>query len=151
MLLIRRANLADIPYLLPLVEHFAQQDILLPKTRLQMEQEIEAFMVCELSGSLVGCGALKKGWGPLAEIRTLAVDDQYQGLGAGQELVKALLDYARKCDVSDVFVLTYKKEFFEKFGFSTIDKAQLPEKVWSDCVHCIHYEDCHEIAMLLAL
>lgn len=151
MALLRQALLDDIPSLLVLIDRFSGQDLLLPKTDTQMRKEINDFWIYEFSGQVVACGALKVGWGPLAEIRTLAVHPQHQGLGYGKGLVLQLIEVARQRLVRDVFVLTYEKPFFEQFGFSQIDKEELPEKVWSDCIHCNQYEHCNEIAMILPL
>jgi len=39
-------------------------------------------------------------------------------------------------DIHALFTLTYRPTFFEQFGFTVIDKKDLPIKVWSDCIGC---------------
>jgi amino-acid N-acetyltransferase len=36
-------------------------------------------------------------------------------------------------------------------GFKRIERADLPLKIWSDCVHCVKFPDCDEIAMMREL
>lgn len=50
-----------------------------------------------------------------------------------------------------VFCLTYKPDFFGKFGMRIVDKSELPHKVWTDCIKCVKFPDCDEIAMILDL
>ena len=44
-----------------------------------------------------------------------------------------------------------KGGFFGRFGFKVVDKSQLPHKVWGDCMKCVKFPDCDEIAMILDL
>ena len=53
--------------------------------------------------------------------------------------------------VKRVFALTYEPEFFEKLGFERVDKAVLPHKIWTDCVKCVKFPDCDEIALVKEL
>jgi amino-acid N-acetyltransferase len=32
-----------------------------------------------------------------------------------------------------------------------VDKSELPQKVWSDCIKCAKFPDCDEVAMSLTL
>jgi len=50
-----------------------------------------------------------------------------------------------------VFALTYRVAFFERMGFHPVDKRTLPQKIWSDCVHCAKFTDCDETAVILDL
>jgi amino-acid N-acetyltransferase len=40
---------------------------------------------------------------------------------------------------------------FTRLGFAEVDKQRLPQKIWADCVKCVKFPDCDEIAMLLEL
>ena len=66
---------------------------------------------------LAGCGALHVMWEDLAEIRTVAVREDCQGLGIGHGIVDALLQRARAVGVDRVFVLTFAVDFFGRHGF----------------------------------
>jgi amino-acid N-acetyltransferase len=90
-------------------------------------------------------------WEDLAEIRSLAVSEQYQGEGIGSELVTAALAEAQDLEIRRIFTLTYRPDFFNKYGFEIVDKATLPQKVWTECIKCVKFPDCDEIAMLKLL
>jgi amino-acid N-acetyltransferase len=87
-------------------------------------------------------------WEDLAEIRSLAVEDRFAKRGIGRKLVESCIAEARELGIHRVFVLTYKKEFFEKLGFHLVDKASLPHKIWADCLKCVKFPDCDETAMM---
>ena len=57
--------------------------------------------------------------------------------------------YAATLGLNRIFVLTYKVGFFEKLGFRQVDKATLPHKIWADCIKCIKFPECDEVAMIL--
>ena len=71
-----------------------------------------------------------------------------RGMKIGSELTRTVLDEAKTFNIKKVFALTYKPAFFEKFGFTRIDRGELPLKIWSDCVICVKFPDCDEIAMM---
>jgi amino-acid N-acetyltransferase len=96
----------------------------------------------------VGTCAIHVSWENLAEIRSLAVEAGFTKKGVGRALVENCLAEAKELGISRVFVLTYKKDFFEKRGFGVIDKADLPHKIWSDCLKCVEFPNCDEIAMI---
>jgi amino-acid N-acetyltransferase len=85
--------------------------------------------------------------GGIAEIRSLCVDETFRNRGIGGELVRACLEDAKPLGVTRVFVLTYIPDFFQKMGFSHVDKGTLPHKVWSHCLKCVHFPNCEEVAM----
>ena len=41
-----------------------------------------------------------------------------------------------------------KTGFFKKYGFSQVDKSELPLKIWGDCLLCVKFPDCDETAMM---
>ena len=63
-------------------------------------------------------------------------------------MVRACIDEAREIGLKRVFCLTYKPDFFARFGFRVVDKSELPHKVWQDCVHCAKFPECDEIAVM---
>ena len=50
-----------------------------------------------------------------------------------------------------MFCLTYKPPFFEKLGFSQVDKMELPQKVWTECYRCPKFPNCDEVALIYHL
>ncbi len=121
---------------------------MLPRPLSKIYDHIRDFMVVEIGDEIIGCGALHVMWSDLAEIRALAIKDGYIRQGHGRPLVQALLDEAKDLGIERVFVLTYQEKFFERMGFQVIDKAELPHKIWNECVNCVHFPNCNEIAML---
>ena len=57
-------------------------------------------------------------------------------------------DAARVLEIRTVFTLTYVAEFFEKCGYHRVDKAELPHKIWNECVRCPLFPNCTEIALI---
>jgi len=147
----RKAELTDVEGLYALIEGYAQQGIMLPRSREELARNIGAFVVAEDRGRLIGCGSLIRLGPELAEIRSLGMAEGYKGLGLGSRLVNFLLDEARQQGYPKVMVLTYADDFFRRHGFEVVDKEIFPEKVWTDCIHCPKREHCDEIAMLKVL
>jgi amino-acid N-acetyltransferase len=79
------------------------------------------------------------------------VEERDQNKGIGAKLVKACLKESRLLGVKRVFALTYQPEFFEGLGFKRVDKTVLPHKIWTDCLKCVKFPDCDEIAVLKEL
>jgi amino-acid N-acetyltransferase len=102
-------------------------------------------------GEIAGCCAISILWADLAEVRSLAVDQEFRGRGIGRRLVEWAVDQARQLQIRKIMALTYEQTFFEKLGFEVVSKDTLPLKVWSDCVRCPKRDGCDEIAMVRSL
>src|SRR5208282_4382392 len=98
-----------------------------------------------------GCVAMSVLWADLAEVRSLAVDEEFRGRGIGRRLVQWSADEAVRLQIRKLMALTYEQTFFEKLGFEVVPKESLPLKVWSDCVRCPKRNNCDEIAMVRVL
>src|SRR5262249_50226858 len=81
----------------------------------------------------------------------LAVAEDAHGGGVGRRLVEACWESARGLEIATVFTLTYVAEFFEKCGYHRIDKADLPHKIWNECVRCPLFPSCNEVAPIRSL
>jgi RNA 3'-terminal phosphate cyclase (ATP) len=145
---VRKARAGDVPAIQKLVAHFAARGELLPRTLNELYQHLRDFSVCELDGEIVGVCALSLYWEDLAEIRTLAVQEAHGGKGLGGALVNACLEEAARLGVRRVFALTYRPGFFERFGFREIEKRELPQKIWKDCIKCAKFACCDEVALI---
>ncbi len=126
---------------------------MLPRPYAQIIEKIRDFVVAseDGSGAIRGIVALHVVGEDLAEIRSLAVDESCQGQGIGKKMLQVCLQEAKELYLQRVFALTYQTDFFNKLGFSRVEKLTLPQKIWGDCVHCAKFSDCDEIAMLLNL
>lgn len=151
MLEIRNALLTDIPALLELINAYAVQGIMLPRTEFEMAENIRDFLVAFDDGRLVGCGALHFYTASSGEVRSLAVDPAVKTRGIGRAIVEALEQEARHQDLSSLFAFTYVAGFFGKLGFEEVDRGELPLKAWKDCLRCPKFQACDEIAVLKRL
>ena len=150
-LLLRKAKVKDAPQIFQLLQMFAIEGLLLPRSMNSIYENIRDFFVYEIDGKIVGVGSLHIFWEDLAEIKSLAVLPEYQHMGIGKKIVKACIEEAKQLGIKKVFALTYVPEFFKKLGFKETDKSQLPQKVWTECIHCIKFNDCKEIPVLIEL
>ena len=149
MIQIRRAKIGDVRPMHKLLNHFAEQKELLPRSISELYENLQQFYVAEDAGRVVGCCSLAVQWDNLAEVKALAVDNPYQGQGLGKRLLEACLDDARGLGITRIFTLTMKDGFFKKYGFTRAVKNNLPHKVWTECVRCPYFPDtCVEIAMV---
>ena len=146
-LVVRPAQLSDIPALLRLINGYAAQTVMLPRTEVELCEGLRDFLVATDHNELVGCGALHFYTQHMAEMRSLAVAPDRTRSGVGQRVAGALLDEARKLGVDVVIVFTYVPGFFKKLGFQLADRAALPLKIWKDCLQCPMFNACDEIAM----
>ncbi len=148
---LRRARVADVEAMQKLINSFADRDQMLPRSLNELYENLRDFYVCDGDGSIAGCCALHVTWGDLAELKGLAVREEHRGKGLGSQLIRACLDDARELGLARVFVLTYIPDYFARFGFQRVDKANLPQKVWSECIRCPKFPDCGELSMILEL
>ncbi|MFC5532099.1 N-acetyltransferase [Cohnella yongneupensis] len=144
----RKAKSEDVNALHDLIQGYAAQGIMLPRSREALARNIGNFVVADDAGKLVGCGSLLKLGSDLVEIRSLGIADGYKGQGIGSKLVDALMAEAKEQRIPKVMALTYEVSFFQKNGFHIVDKEIFPEKVWTDCVNCPKQNNCDEIAVL---
>src|ERR1700680_796736 len=99
MLELRKASLTDIPSLFGLINRYATQGVMLPRTEFEMAENIRDFLVSCEDGHLVGCGALHFYTPTSGEIRSLAVEPGLKTRGIGRTLVEALEEDARANDL----------------------------------------------------
>lgn len=147
-MVIRKATIHDVPEMQKIINSFADRGELLPRSLNQLYEDIRDFFILEEGGKILGTCALHVNWGDLAEVKALVVDESCQGTGLGRKLVETCIEDAQSLGISRLFALTYKPEFFSKLGFRTIDKADLPQKVWNECIHCVKFPDCGEVALI---
>lgn len=148
--MIRKAQIKDAKYIHGLINHFASQDLMMPRSLNEIFENIRDFWVSTQGrNKIIGCVALHiVGWDNLAEIKSLAVNKKYQQKGMGSQLIDACLKEALSLQVGRVFALSYKPKFFKKFGFQVVSKSKLPHKVWAECCNCPKFPNCGEIALI---
>ena len=151
--MIRKANLQDVRAIHRLLQEYGKKEELLARPLSQLYDHVRDFSVHvdKNSHQLTGCCALQICWEDLAEIRSLAVHPDHQGKNIGTQLAETVLQEAKSFQVKKVFTLTYKPNFFKQIGFVTIERSDLPLKIWGDCIICVKFPDCDEIAMMKEL
>lgn len=149
--MIRRARIPDAKAIHKLLVTYARDGLMLSRSLSEIYEAIRDFYVCESAGEVIGTVCLHICWEDLAEVRSLAVSEGQEGRGVGRRLVETCLEEARQLGLKKVFALTYKERFFAKLGFQEIEKSQLPHKIWGDCMKCVKFPECDEIAMSIDL
>ncbi len=143
-----KAKVSDVPQMHKLINSFADKDDMLARSLSEIYENIRDYFVVRQGERVIACAALHVSWSDLAEIKSLAVTEDYQKQGIGTQIVEACLKETKELGISTVFCLTYKPAFFEKYGFSQVDKAELPHKVWGECYRCPKFPNCDEVALI---
>lgn len=144
----RRAILPDAEQIHHLVEGFSQADTLLPRPLSEICENIRDFYIVEEGGTILGCGGLHLYGMHLAEIRSICVSPEHQRHGAGSALMEALLNEAEHHQVTCVCLFTLVPSFFTRFDFRVVNRDDIPDKLYKDCLLCPKLHACDEIAMV---
>jgi amino-acid N-acetyltransferase len=161
--IIRPANESDVAPILDLVNRYASQDIMLPRTYDSVHNTLGDWLIAVYAGSddaderqdetppILACGALVPLTETLAEVRSLAVHESQQGKGLGGYLVLELVQMARRRGFEQVCALTLRENFFLRLGFEVVDRWSISPKVWQACIFCRKFHRCDEVAVLMNL
>jgi len=141
----------DVKKIQKLIAYYAKREKMLQRSLNELYENIRDFFVYSEGNKIYGCCALHVDWEDLSEIKSLAVANSRAGQGIGRKLMEQCLREAKTLKVRKVFALTYVPQFFASFGFKMVDKKELPHKIWSECIKCIYFPNCKEIAMLKEL
>lgn len=148
---IRLARPEDVPAIVDLVNGYATQNLMLPRSPEEVTRGLGSWLVAEVDGRVVGCAALARLSPTLAEIRSLAVAPDQAGKGIGSQIVRALIEVARQEGVTQVVALTLRQSFFERLGFERVNRWDISPKIWSECVYCPKFHRCDEVAVTINL
>ena len=148
---IRKAKITDIREIQKLIEYSAKKGEMLPRSLAELYDNLRDYYVFPEGGqgAIIGTCAMHICWEDLAEVRSLVVREDYRRRGIGSKLVEACLSEAISLGLYRIFALTYQPDFFRRHGFKVVDKAVLPHKIWADCIKCVKFPECDEIAVLL--
>lgn len=146
-----KARVSDVPQMHKLVNSLADKGEMLARSLSEIYENIRDYFVVRQGERVIACVALHVSWSDLAEIKSLVVAEDYQQQGVGARMMEACIREAKGLGIPTIFCLTYKPAFFEKFGFSQVDKAELPRKVWGECYRCPKFPDCDEVALIYHL
>ena len=128
--LIRQAQLEDVADIVEIIRPLEEDGVLVPRSRAQLEQEIEQFFIAELDGVVVGCCAIYAS-ADAAELACVAVHEnyrhQYSDMGIGSALLEAAERAASAHGAKSLFALTTQtQEWFVSHGFTPADVESLP-------------------------
>ena len=146
--LIRKAVMKDVKPIYEIISHYSKKNEMLPRSYNELYENLQSFFVAESKKKVAGCCALYISWEDLAEIKSLAVNENSKEYGIGSALVNACIKQAKGLGIKRVFCLTYVPKFFMRFGFKKTPRRSLPHKVWGECVKCPHFPDCGEVPMI---
>ena len=144
----RKAKISDIEKIAALINYYADREIMLRRAIPSMYQRVRDYTVIEENQTIIAVGSLHILWNDLAEICSLAVRPESIKSGLGSSLVDNLIQESADLGIKNVFALTYQPVFFEKCGFIRIEKDNLPQKVWTECINCPKFPHCDEIALI---
>lgn len=124
----RDAKITDIGSILALIEPLEADGTLVKRGRDLLEMEVGRFVVLDHDGMIIGCAALY----PFAEERAaelacLVVHPDFRGRDAGERLLAAMEQRARRRRLKKLFVLTTRAEhWFVERGFAEVGVDELP-------------------------
>lgn len=149
------AEADDVEVITAMVNRFAAQNVMLPRTAESVEATLPDWLVAIDTDAeirrVVGCGSLVPLTDELVEVRSLAIDESQQGKGLGGEIVLALVALAREQGFKQVCALTLRENFFIRLGFELVDRWSISPKVWQACIYCPKFHRCDEVAVLMNL
>lgn len=145
---VEKATIYDATQIHRLINHFADKGEMLPRPLSEIYENIRDYFVIRQGEQVIACAALHVNWEDLAEIKSLAVSENYHKRGIGDLMVDACLKEAGELGIATVFCLTYAPDFFAKCGFILVEKAELPHKVWGECYRCPKFPNCDESALI---
>jgi len=145
---IRTARMSDAGSIYKLIKYYAGEGVILERTMDDIKDNISNFFVAVSGGKVIGSVTYYDYGKNLKEVRSLAVDKTFQGMGVGKALLSELITRVRSENTAKIFTLTYRPDFFAKNGFVTVPKDDFPEKIWKDCANCKDEENCGETALI---
>jgi amino-acid N-acetyltransferase len=127
---ITRANETDIPMLLSLNNRYAASGLTLTSSPEFAANHLADYRVLrDATGGVLGCIALDEYSPSVAEIISLALEEDAQGLGHGRALIAAAIELARTRGYTELFAVSYSDELFLSCGFERVPLTTYPEKI----------------------
>ena len=147
----RKAHVGDVEAIAALVNGFAADDIMLPRTPAQVLAAVDSYVVVrDVRGRVLACAALREYSPSLAELVSVAVAREAHGRGLGSVVVAAVERLAVKRGFDSVFAHTLSPGFFEANGYVAVDRALFPEKQARPTTSCMWKALVEERAVAVA-
>ncbi|MBA2687403.1 MAG: GNAT family N-acetyltransferase [Gemmatimonadaceae bacterium] len=127
---IRPASLKDASAIAELVSSFVADGLMLPRTREQILENIDSYVVAaRRGGSVVACAALEEFSPSLAEVACVAVARSEHGNGLGSLVVLGVEQLARAREIEELFAMSLSDRFFLSLGYNVASISRYPEKL----------------------
>ena len=127
---VERAHETDLQALVALNNRFAPQGLTLPRTEEFAYAHLADYRIIrDADGGVVACAALDEYSPSVAELISLAVTPDTQGVGYGKALIAAVERLARQRGYAELFAVSYSDELFLACGFVHAELSAYPEKV----------------------
>lgn len=127
---ITSANETDIPMLVSLNNRFSASGLTLARTPEFAANHLGDYRVLrDATGGVIGCIALDEYSPSVAEVVSLAVEQDAQGLGHGRSLIAAVVELARTRGYLELFSVSYSDDLFLASGFERVPLTTYPEKI----------------------
>jgi amino-acid N-acetyltransferase len=124
------AHETDIPQLLSLNNRYSSEGLTLARTPEFAANHLSDYRVLrDAQGGIIGCVALDDYSPSVAELISLAVDQDAMGLGYGRKLIEAAIDLAKARGYAELFAVSYSDELFLSCGFERAPLDTYPEKI----------------------
>jgi amino-acid N-acetyltransferase len=126
--ILRAATESDVRDIMAIMQPYIDEGSLKPVSEEELLELIRSFMVYAVNGQIVASAALID-YGDSYELGKLCTLPRYQARGRARELVRALLERAKREGKRSVFALTVVEpvaDFFERLGFKPIEREKLP-------------------------
>jgi amino-acid N-acetyltransferase len=128
--MVRRGVRGDAGAILELVEQYAAQGLMLPRTFEQVAGRIDNYVVAtDAAGHIVACAALEEYSPSLAEVSSVAVAPSHHGRGLGTQVVLGVERLARARDIEELFALSLTDNFFLSLSYKPTTISRYPEKL----------------------
>lgn len=129
-IVVRPAKTSDVKGIRKLIDTYAPQRRILSKETVTLYESVQEFVVAVDGNEVVGCGALHVLWEDVAEVRTVAVNEDLRGKGVGHQILELLITRAEAVGVKKLFCLTFETEFFGRHGFNEIVGSPVDPEVY---------------------
>jgi N-acetylglutamate synthase-like GNAT family acetyltransferase len=125
-----RANETDLQALVALNNRFAPDGLTLTRSADFAYAHLADYRILrDADGGVLACVALDEYSPSVAELISLAVSPDAQGIGYGKALIAAAERLARRRGYAELFAVSYADDLFLSCGFEHAALSAYPEKV----------------------
>jgi acetylornithine/N-succinyldiaminopimelate aminotransferase len=123
----RHARPQDVDGIWRIIDGYARQGILLPRSHEEIADRVGSFHVVVRDTEVVGVAALRDFGAGIGELRSLSVAPEMHGFGFGELLIRAVVARARANGIGSLFVVTASPGYFARFGWTELPMAEVPD------------------------